>query len=266
MRFKLLLHIIFFSVFSLAQTHEAPDDQISPYVVDAVSENEPSTTRERLKQAEYFLDENISPRSFEEGFQDKYTSADYDYTRTKPKVSLWDKIKDWLTRFFSKFLVDTDVSAINNITVWVMRILAIGVVGLVLYWLLNYVLRKDGNWIFSKKNQEINPEARTIKENIHEIDLNALISKYEAEKNLRFATRYQYLKLLKIFNDKKLLTWDPDKTNLDYIRELKGSTHHKTFTRLTHVFDYVWYGDFAVDEETYAKYKNEFHSLIKNYE
>ncbi|MDG4945590.1 DUF4129 domain-containing protein [Weeksellaceae bacterium KMM 9713] len=266
MKFKLFLHIIFISAFSLAQSHETPDNQVSPYVVETVDGNKHLKTRERLKQSEYHLDENIRPRSFEDEFQEKYTSADYDYTRTKPKVSLWDKLTDRLARFFSNFLVDTDVSSINNITVWVMRILSFGIVGLVLYWAINYLLKKDGNWIFSKKNEEINPEARTITENIHEIDLNALISKYEAEKNYRFATRYQYLKLLKVFNDKKLLTWDPDKTNLDYIRELKGSSHYATFSRLTHIFDYVWYGDFAVDEETYARYKNEFHSLIKNYE
>lgn len=267
MKFKLLLYIIILNVVAFGQVTSPPIVEYTPQKsIDEIKPNRPKSTRERLREGDFELDEKVNPRSFEPNFQEKYSSSEYDYNRTKPRESVWNKIKNRLADLLSKFFRNSDIRAINDVTLWVMRILAVGIIGLVLYWFLNYVFKKDGNWIFSKKDKKLTPEVRKITENIHEIDLDALISKYQTEKNYRFAIRYQYLKLLKVFNDKELLTWDPDKTNLDYIQELKSSPHSSSFIRLTHVFDYVWYGDFAVDEEAYARYKNEFHSLIKNYE
>ena len=205
--------------------------------------------------------DNLNVRSFEENFQQKYQSEEFDYTLTKPRESLWSKIKRRLAEFISRFLHTSDAQSLNDITLWVMRILAVVIVGLVLYWLLRFLMNKDGNWFFGKKDKEILPEARTITENIHQLNFQDLISRYETEKSYRYAVRYQYLHLLKLLTDKGLIEWDEDKTNLDYIHEIKNPQIKDSFRQLTLIFDYVWYGEFDVNEESYTRHKEQFNRL-----
>lgn len=263
MKFKFLLHIIFWGIISFAQT---PVEAQPEEVYEEVEETMWVEDEEDFVDAYQPTDDQLSPRRLSSNFKEAYSSNDFDYTRTKVKESLWSKLERKILEFLSELFGQSNIKGLNDFTYWAIRIIAVGILGLVAYWLIKYVIGKDGNWFFGKKDKPILPEAHTIKENIHEIDLDELIAKYENEKNYRFATRYQYLKLLKVFNDKKLLTWDPDKTNLDYIREVGASPYQQEFKNLTLVFDYVWYGDFEINLEDYTKYKQAFHQLIQSCE
>lgn len=264
MKYSFFLHIVFIFSFVFAQENTV-------YIDDLVEEaqyykdSDNPTTWEILSDP-YILNDKIEQRKFSEDFQSQYQTRDFDYHRNLPRRSLGDRIWDAFDELLSKIFKTQDVENINKISIWIFRIIAVGIVGLVLYWLIRFLLSKEGTWFLKRKDDKIQPELRTITENIHEIDFNTLIQRYESENDFRFATRYQYLKLLKLLNDKKFLSWDPDKTNLDYINELKNHPHQAAFARLTHVFDHVWYGDFQIDAETYAKYKTEFNQLIKSHE
>lgn len=264
-RFKVFIYISLFNLISLsAQTDSLP--QATPPPVEVIEEaayydDKGSNTHDLLNDGDYILHDDLQQRHFEKDFQDKYTGNAYDYSMTKPHESLWDKIIRKLQEWLSYFFRTDDAQALNNITEWVMRIIAVGIVGLVIYWLLRFLMKKEGSWFFSKKNKDLNPEARTITENIHEIDFPKLISQYETEKAYRYAIRYQYLHVLKIFTDKKILEWDAEKTNLDYIHEVADAELKEKFRRLTHIFDYVWYGEFMVDKETYEKFQVEFKNV-----
>jgi hypothetical protein len=49
-----------------------------------------------------------------------------------------------------------------------------------------------------------------------------------------------------------------DKTNYNYVHEIKNVTLQKDFAALTLNYEYVWYGEFNIDELTYSKLKNTF--------
>ena len=264
MKFNLLITISLIFNLNFAQQDSAeviPSEIQEPvdYLEEYDNENGYNTTTKLLEEGISYQD-SLTKRKFESDFQQKYQTPEFDYTLTKPRESLWSKIKRKLSEFLSRFIHTNDAKNLNNITLWVLRIIGIAIVGLVLYWLLRFLMSKEGTWFFSRKNKEILPEARTIAENIHEIDFNQLIGQYETEKDYRFAVRYHYLQLLKILTDRNLIQWDEDKTNLDYIDEIKPDLR-PDFVQLTHVFDYVWYGEFAVDSETYDKFKLQFNKF-----
>ncbi len=97
---------------------------------------------------------------------------------------------------------------------------------------------------------------------IKEADLDGLIKEAINEKDYRLAIRYYYLKTLKKLLDKELIDWHPDKTNRDYVNELKINDLKNMFKHLTFIYDYVWYGKFTPAEEEFAEIKNDFNKFV----
>lgn len=69
----------------------------------------------------------------------------------------------------------------------------------------------------------------------------------------RKALRILYLKILHQMNDKSHIHLEPEKTNWDYVQETKARDYHTDFTMLTRYFDYVWYGEFAIDQNSFMQ-------------
>jgi len=59
------------------------------------------------------------------------------------------------------------------------------------------------------------------------------------------------------------IEWHFDKTNNDYLNEIKDSQTKSLFKRVSYIYDYVWYGEFPIDETGFNKNKNDFNQLIK---
>jgi hypothetical protein len=89
-------------------------------------------------------------------------------------------------------------------------------------------------------------------ENIHDINFDEEIEKAIALHNYRLAVRLLYLKCLKQLSDNHLIHWQIDKTNTAYIYELKDANQRQTFSSLTRQFEFVWYGNFAIDQQTFS--------------
>lgn len=110
----------------------------------------------------------------------------------------------------------------------------------------------------AKKNKKINLNEEELHENIHEINFPETITRFELQGDYRSAVRYQFLFILKKLSDKKLINWNPEKTNKDYTAELKASQLKNDFSDLAYIFDYVWYGEFDIEEQDYQKFKNQY--------
>lgn len=89
-------------------------------------------------------------------------------------------------------------------------------------------------------------------EDINGIDFDAEIEKAVAQHNFRLAVRLLYLKCLKQLSDKSLIQWQIDKTNSAYIAELTSPQQKKIFGLLTRQFEYVWYGNFAINKQAFT--------------
>jgi hypothetical protein len=95
-------------------------------------------------------------------------------------------------------------------------------------------------------------------EDIRELDYEKEIASAIASGNFRLATRLLYLSTLKQLEASGLISFKPEKTNHDYLLELRETNHYRNFFRLTRDFEYVWYGQFNLSEEGFARVQKEF--------
>jgi hypothetical protein len=142
------------------------------------------------------------------------------------------------------------------------KVVSVLVIGTILYFLIKFLLSKNGNLFWSKKNNPTAIQDSDLQENIHEINFAKEISQFEQEKNFRFAIRYQFLWTLKKLSDRNLIQWNLDKTNQDYEKELLENPLHSAFSDLMKIFEYVWYGEFSINEKQYANYKSKFENFL----
>ncbi|HTD98615.1 MAG TPA: hypothetical protein VK668_04990 [Mucilaginibacter sp.] len=95
-------------------------------------------------------------------------------------------------------------------------------------------------------------------ENIHELDFDSEIDKAIATNNYRLAVRLLYLNSLKHLSDTGLINWQLEKTNTAYIYELPDGKKRQVFSLLTYQFEYVWYGNFYIDANSFQNISSLF--------
>jgi hypothetical protein len=61
-----------------------------------------------------------------------------------------------------------------------------------------------------------------------------------------------------MLSDKHLIHWQAGKTNHDYVEELKPGELRTGLGELSFYFDYAWYGNFAINEQTFGRVENTF--------
>lgn len=88
-------------------------------------------------------------------------------------------------------------------------------------------------------------------EHIDNIKFETELEKAIRLQNYRLAVRILYLETLKKMHDTGTIDWKINKTNWDYVKEVSNKNWQLDFKRITNAFDYVWYGNFTVDESTF---------------
>lgn len=220
-------------------------------------DEEPQLKTDSLLKKGVVTDEQKYPKKFQDNFQKTYQTEDFDYSGSKPKTSFWDRLIKIKDKIVDYLFGDIDGFKVNEIGDKIITFICVLSIGVLAYFVIRYLMSKDGNWFFTKRNQKINVPNSDIIENIHEINFPQIIAKYEQEKDYRSAIRYQFLYMLKKLTDKKLIDWNPEKTNKEYLMEIKKSDLQKQFKDAAFIFDYVWYGEFSVDQNAYEIYKKE---------
>lgn len=181
--------------------------------------------------------------------RDLQTDHDYQYTTdAPPPENPVARFIDWLFRKLRSFLTS---KAYQN--VWQYVILAV-IAGLVIYLLTKAeVLR----FLFPGQARSDSLDYETLTENIHQINFDAAVEEAVHDRNFRLAVRLLYLQTLKRLTDGGYIDYKPDKTNRQYVYELASSPIQDPFERLTRQFEFVWYGDFPIDEVQFAKIRQQ---------
>jgi hypothetical protein len=260
----LLLLLIFFSVeFAYAQTENDPPQSIEEVYVDSADTGH----YKNMYRADSVLYKNpvtentLYPKKFKENINSRYKGKEFDYTTVKPRMSFWEKLMRKIGQILESLFGETVFTKSVGFVGVLIRLFAILLVGFLLYFIIKYLIGKDGGFLFGKKNKKVEIRDEELHENIHEINFPESILKFEKSGDYRSAVRYQFLFILKKLSDKKLITWNPEKTNKDYVAELKAPHLKDGFYDLSYIFEYVWYGEFSIDEENYLKFKNQYQSF-----
>ena len=100
-------------------------------------------------------------------------------------------------------------------------------------------------------------------EELEEIDADVGLKDALAAGDFRMAIRMQFILVLQYLSDSKAIDWKPDKTNRDYQRELHGSLHYPHFRELSHIYEWVWYGNTFIDARSYATFGPKFANFLQ---
>jgi len=134
---------------------------------------------------------------------------------------------------------------------------AIGVVAFVLYKLF---LGQGGAFSSNAKN---NVPQVDMDEEPDMDDLDGQLKRAAQSGNYRLATRYLFLKTLQQLSDKNAISLSTEKTNIQYSQELRGKTYADSFARLCLLYEYVWFGEFNINEEQFATIQQQQQQLTK---
>lgn len=204
-------------------------------------------------------------KKFETNFQSKYKGEAYNY---QPKLenkqlSSWEKFKKKIADFFSRlFSFSNNGKMFSNIEI-IMKIIGFAIIGFVIFMIVKIIINKEGGWVFSRNTKKISV-GNVEEENIHFINFKDVIATAKSKNEFRIATRYYYLWLLKSLSDRTTIEWDIEKTNTDYLAEIKNASLKKEFEFLSYIYDYCWYGEFELTQEDFNKAETHFINAIQN--
>jgi hypothetical protein len=151
---------------------------------------------------------------------------------------------------FFKFLTSSNFRLISWIVLGILMLTAI-----ILY------LKHNQIGIFSSASEQIKKEQAsydTMPENILEVDYDKAIAAALTDANYRIATRLLFLRTLKTLSSKNIITYGVDKTNFDYLFEISNSPYYNGFANAARNYEYVWYGNFEVNEQQFGLLKSGF--------
>jgi hypothetical protein len=93
-------------------------------------------------------------------------------------------------------------------------------------------------------------------ENFIETDLEKLLRIALESNDYRSAVRILYLSTIQQLNTTGLILWKKDKTNKDFLREMRKHSDYKTFRDITLAYEIVWYGDRQIELQQFTSLKN----------
>lgn len=204
---------------------------------------------------------NVDVTYFKDNFKDSYSGDDFNYAiNDTGGINLMQQI---LRKFFN-WLNDVFGFDIDWVDYQTLEYIVYGLLGIVaLYLVIKFLLQNPISSVFKTETKEIEGFSY-VEENIEQIDFDKLIKKALKDNNYRLATRFLYLKSLKSLANKKIIEWHYDKTNSDYLNEIKDGKLKDLFRHVSYIYDYVWYGEFPIDETSFNKNKDDFNQLINS--
>ncbi len=146
-------------------------------------------------------------------------------------------------------------SSIFGIIFW---ILAIGLFGYLVYRLFL------SNSSFLSRNRKNIASGIAVVEEENASDPDSLLRNAIRNGNYRLAIRYLYLQSLQRLSEKKFIEINTNKTNYEYVMEARRFKFANEFASLTLQYEYVWYGEYPVDEKLFEQIQSSFTQFNKN--
>lgn len=164
--------------------------------------------------------------------------------------SWWEQFKSWLEALFSDWFSEGVGAFFSTNLIYILSAIVV-IIALVI--LSRGSLRR----VFHGAPRSLG-EVTAAEEDIRGLDIEALIREAEETNDLRRAIRLHYLLVLRKLVDDGVLRWSPERTDQDYMAQIKDPALRSRFAHIALVFQWVWYGHAEVDAERYGSIKRPF--------
>lgn len=200
----------------------------------------------------------VTVKQFSKNINKKYSGREFDYTTNDTDgVNLLQvllrKMFGWIGELFG---FDYNADFLIYLEYFIYVIFGI----IIIYLIVKAFIDSPINAIFKKEDRKINTINFT-EESIEKVDFDRFINDAVKEQNYRLAVRYLYLKSLQLLSVSNVIEWHYDKTNAEYQAEIKNPETKKMFKSVSYIYDYVWYGEFAINESDFEKTRSSFNQL-----
>lgn len=205
---------------------------------------------------------SIVQKKFDSNTLEKYSKIeDFNYVEEQLEAapSFFERVLKWAGRHFLRLLEWIfGMKYASGIFAKILSALPYIIAGIVLLLLLKFFLKVNSNSLISSSKNRTIVSVTEEEDLIKTKDITKLIQLAIERKNYRLAVRYYYLNILKQLAHKELIIWEQQKTNEDYIQEIMLQNIRAEFVNLTRLYDFVWYGNFRINEIEFAKVEIDF--------
>lgn len=115
----------------------------------------------------------------------------------------------------------------------------------------------------AQPTREVSEEEDRI-EDIEALDLDTLLARAQEQGQLRLASRYLFLSLLRQLSRRGLILWKADKTNQEYVSEIRVPELRERLGRITWAYEYAWYGGYSPSPEQFRQLQQQVEALLAN--
>jgi len=136
--------------------------------------------------------------------------------------------------------------------------LSIIIFALIIAGIAFLIFKFVGGGVFKRETAISGSVRRLNLEEAGRADLEAALQQSIDSKRYGEAVRYHYLIALWELRDRQLIRWQPDRTNIGFASDIKDNSLRNSFLNVTSMFEYVYYGEFAVDSSVYAAIERRF--------
>jgi hypothetical protein len=134
------------------------------------------------------------------------------------------------------------------------EIVIYGLMGAVLAVLVGVLIRRGWGRASRQLPGAPEPAAGSLDaEAVPSADYEQLIGLALSQHEYRLAIRYTYLAVLQRLDHLRMIEWQPQKTNADYLRELAPASFAGQFRMLTHIFESCWYGQLQPGPDHFSR-------------
>lgn len=96
---------------------------------------------------------------------------------------------------------------------------------------------------------------------LHETDLDQFLREALARGDFSQAVRIYFLQIIKQLSESGTIRWSKEKTNRDYLREMRAHPEFETFRGLTRSYERIWYGNVLLDEKMFSEIEPGFKAM-----
>ncbi|MCH7524705.1 MAG: DUF4129 domain-containing protein [Bacteroidetes bacterium] len=198
----------------------------------------------------------------EENIASYKEDSSFNYIEIETEESFIGRFKQWIKNILTEiFEYIFGVGNVSGILYFIFNIIPYLILAVLIVLLLKFFLNVNSRNIISGKQNQAIIQFTEDEHIIKNKDIIVLINEAIAQRDFRLAIRYYYLLSLKYLAEKNIISWQQQKTNEDYISEIKKGTLKKDFKAITRIYDYVWYGEFNIDELRFNTLKSSFETL-----
>ncbi|MDG1320658.1 MAG: DUF4129 domain-containing protein [Polaribacter sp.] len=191
------------------------------------------------------------------------TQDDFNYSIAPNEANVFERIWAWLGRVVKRILsfIFDDIGPAVGVLAAIVKAIPWIVLGLLLFFILKFFLKVNTRNATDVLETIPSIQLTNDEELINNIQLNELIAQAIQVKDYRLAVRFHYLLILQKLTDKELIVWQQEKTNEDFIREVAKLKIASDFIEITQLYDFVWYGNFEINEPEFLKATTLFNTL-----